>query len=159
MQTKLHKFNILVTQHKFNDWILLYNNNICSRKNSNSAWCLFWDGENKLFLMRSCILKPIHQIFSHSVMLTNTVVFPHVVSLLLNPGGQRGYRNPRLPVKVCCVWCSSGIWFLTPFSTVLYLCPLVPMTPPLHLHLPHLEVLMFEMGMTEGHSLKASPRH
>lgn len=68
--------------------------------------------------------------FSHSVMLTNTVVFPHVVSLLLNPGGQRGYRNPRLPVKVCCVWCSSGIWFLTPFSTVLYLCPLVPMTPP-----------------------------
>ncbi len=53
-----------------------------------------------------------------------------------------------------------------PFSTVLYLCPLVLIPwphphphPHLHLHLPHLEVLiMYKIGVTWGTLFEGQPK-
>lgn len=97
VQTKQHKCIILVKQHQYNDCILFTIITYAAEETVTVPDVCFEMeklGKTSFFLH----IKTYPSIFFHSVMLTISGVFPHVVSLLL-----RGYRNPRLPVKVCCV--------------------------------------------------------
>lgn len=121
------KYYIISKQYQCNVWILLHNNIYSRRKVAD-----FWFEMEKIVF--SYYVISIHKKNHHSVMLTNTVVFPHV----------EGWRS----IKLCLVWYSSGIWFLTP-TALFYTCtyPMTPLSPTP----PPLEVLiMGEIGIRWG---------